>query len=114
MSIAKSSEVAEVRKLLKETGIQRAKVTLDPLHANPTTLETINQPGGKYIVQIKNNQPGLFKMFGDMAQEKQAIGGIKTAEKSRGVKGGVLRLGGLGFFAIWVRFLCCGFIAHDI
>jgi predicted transposase YbfD/YdcC len=84
MSGAKSSEVAEVRKLLEETWLQRAKVTLDPLHANPTTLETINQSGGKYIVQIKKNQPTLFEMFGDMAQEEKAIGSIKTVEKSRG------------------------------
>ena len=84
MSGAKSSEVVEVRKLLKETWLQRAKVTLDPLHANPTTLETINQSGGKYIVQIKKNQPTLFEMFGDMAQEEKAIGSIKTVEKSRG------------------------------
>jgi|GEM_PF-265565 len=84
MSGAKSSEVAEVRKLLEDTGIQRAKVTLDPLHANPTTLETINQSGGKYIVQIKKNQPILFEMFGDMAQEEKAIGSIKTVKKSRG------------------------------
>jgi hypothetical protein len=59
MSGAKSSEVAVVRQLLEETWLQRAKVTLDPLHANPTTLETINQSGGKYIVQIKKNQPTL-------------------------------------------------------
>ena len=84
MSGAKSSEVAVVRKLLKGTWLQRAKVTLDPLHANPTTLETINQSGGKYIVQIKKNQPTLFEMFGDMAQEEKAIGGTKTVEKSRG------------------------------
>nr|QNO46777.1 hypothetical protein DEIDBPHB_00026 [Methanosarcinales archaeon ANME-2c ERB4] len=84
MSGAKSSEVVEVRKLLEETGLQRAKVTLDPFHANPTTLETINQSGGKYIVQIKKNQPTLFEMFGDMAQEEKAIGSIKTVEKSRG------------------------------
>jgi predicted transposase YbfD/YdcC len=84
MSGAKSSEVAEVRKLLEETGLKRAKVTLDPLHANPTTLETINQSGGKYIVQIKKNQPTLFEMFGDMAQEEKAIDSIKTVEKSRG------------------------------
>ena len=84
MSGAKSSEVTVVRKLLKETWLQRAKVTLDPLHANPTTLETINQSGGKYIVQIKMNQPTLFEMFGDMAQEGKAIGSIKTVEKSRG------------------------------
>lgn len=84
MSGAKSSEVTVVRKLLKETWLQRAKVTLDPLHANPTTLETINQSGGKYIVQIKKNQPTLFEMFGDMAQEEKAIGSTKTVEKSRG------------------------------
>jgi len=49
---------------LEGTWLQRAKVTLDPLHANLTTLETINQSGGKYIVQIKKNQPILFEMFG--------------------------------------------------
>jgi len=84
MSGAKSSEVAVVRKLLEDTWLQRAKVTLDPLHANPTTLETINQSGGKYIVQIKKNQPTLFEMFGDMAQEEKAIGSTKTVEKNRG------------------------------
>jgi predicted transposase YbfD/YdcC len=84
MSGPKSSEVAEVRELLKGTWLQRARVTLDPLHANPTTLETINQSGGKYVVQIKKNQPTLFEMFGDMAQDEKAIGSIKTVEKNRG------------------------------
>ena len=37
MSGVKSSEVAEVRKLLAEAGLRRAKVALDPLHANPAT-----------------------------------------------------------------------------
>ena len=84
MSGAKSGEVVEVRKLLEGARLQRAKVTLDPLHANPTTLETINQSGGKYIVQIKKNQPILFEMFGDMAQDEKAIGSVKTVEKNRG------------------------------
>jgi len=107
MSGAKSSEVAEVRKLLAETGLRRAKVTLDPLHANPTTLEPINQSGGKYIVQIKKNQPKLFEVFGDMAQEEKAIGSIKTVEKSRGRleerEGRFFSLNDVEFDARWSR-----------
>jgi len=39
----KSSEVTVVRNLLRETGLEKGKVTLDALHCNPTTTAQIHR-----------------------------------------------------------------------
>ncbi len=57
LSGAKSSEITTVRELLEATNLNSCKVTLDALHTNPTTLGDINMAGGKFLVQVKQNQP---------------------------------------------------------
>lgn len=52
----KSSEIPVVRKLLKDSGLKRQKVTLDAHHLNPITTTQIHQAGGCYVIQVKENQ----------------------------------------------------------
>jgi predicted transposase YbfD/YdcC len=61
MEGSKASEISVVRDLLKESGLERYKVTLDAHHCNPTTTAQIHQAGGQYLVQVKENQPLLLK-----------------------------------------------------
>lgn len=56
----KSSEIPVVRNLLKSSGLERQKVTLDAHHLNPLTTSQIHQAGGLYLIQIKENQPILL------------------------------------------------------
>lgn len=80
----KESEITAVRQMLAETGLEKSKITLDALHFNPTSTGQINQAGGWFIIQLKDNQPILF---GQMSQEAAAVvplGTIKSTEKGHG------------------------------
>jgi D-ribose pyranose/furanose isomerase RbsD len=46
----KSSEVTVMRKLMKETGLEKAKMSLDAHHCNPETMTQIEQAGGQYLI----------------------------------------------------------------
>ena len=48
LSGPKSSEIPVVRKLLKDSGLEKGKVTLDAHHCNPKTTAQIHQAGGCY------------------------------------------------------------------
>jgi predicted transposase YbfD/YdcC len=52
----KSSEIPVVRELLKDSGLEKQKVSLDAHHFNPTTTAQIDQAGGVYVTQVKENQ----------------------------------------------------------
>jgi len=58
---SKSSEIPVVRQLLKETGLESKKITLDAHHCNPETTAQIASAGGTYLTQVKENQPTLLK-----------------------------------------------------
>jgi len=55
--------------LLKQTGLVCDHISLDAGHAYPDTLEPIHQAGGTSVVQIKLNQPQLFKMLAEQAEQ---------------------------------------------
>ncbi|MCW5212816.1 ISAs1 family transposase [Desulfobulbus sp. TB] len=56
----KSSEIPVVRNLLKSSGLEQQKITLDAHHLNPLTTSQIHQAGGRYLIQVKENQPILL------------------------------------------------------
>jgi predicted transposase YbfD/YdcC len=84
MSGPKSSEITAARELLRETGLEKRKVTLDALHMNPTTTAQINLAGGTYIIQVKDNQEGLRKQCERLAAEEESLSVILTTEKGHG------------------------------
>ena len=57
-----------VRDFLKETGLEKGKITLDAHHINPETTTQIEQAGGQYIIQVKENQPVLLAQCKELAQ----------------------------------------------
>ena len=63
---SKASEITVVRDLLKMSGLEAHKVTLDAHHCNPKTTAQIHQAGGQYVIQVKANQPLLFKQCQDV------------------------------------------------
>lgn len=64
----KSSEITVVRDFLKDTGLEKKKITLDAHHCNPETTAQIAQSKGRYIVQVKENQPILLAQCKEVAQ----------------------------------------------
>jgi predicted transposase YbfD/YdcC len=84
MSGPKCSEITAARDLLRETGLEKGKVTLDALHMNPTTTAQINLAGGTYIIQVKDNQETLRAQCARLAAEDVPLGVITTTEKGHG------------------------------
>jgi predicted transposase YbfD/YdcC len=80
----KKREITAVRALLAETGLEKGKNTLDALPFNPTTTGQINQAGGQFVIQLKENQPHLFAQMSQEAVEAIPVGVLKTVDKGPG------------------------------
>ncbi len=80
----KSSEIPVVRELLKETGLDQQKVTLDAHHCNPHTTAQIQQAGGTYLIQVKENQPTLLQQCRTLGATAECIGSAIDTNKANG------------------------------
>jgi predicted transposase YbfD/YdcC len=80
----KSSEIPVVRQLLKDSGLEKGKVTLDAHHCNPKTTTQINQAGGTYLIQIKDNQPVLLEQCKMLCAQGIKLGSDSNTEKGHG------------------------------
>ncbi len=80
----KKSEIRAVREMLAATGLDKGKNTLDALHFNPTTTGQINQAGGQFVIQLKENQPHLLEQMSQEAAEASPLAVFKTVEKGHG------------------------------
>jgi len=81
---SKSSEIPVVRQLLKETGLEGKKITLDAHHCNPKTTAQIASAGGTYLTQVKDNQPVLLKQCQLLEKEGALLFHSESHEKSNG------------------------------
>ena len=70
----KSSEITVVRDFLKDTGLEKNHITLDAHHCNPETTAQIEQAGGGYLVQVKENQPILLAHCQQVARNASLTG----------------------------------------
>jgi predicted transposase YbfD/YdcC len=84
MTGPKDSEIIAARDLLRETGLDEGKVTLDALHFNPKTTRQIHQAGGVYVIQVKDNQPELKEQLIRWAARVRPLGQLSTSEKAHG------------------------------
>jgi hypothetical protein len=57
-----------MREFLKETGLEKAKMSLDADHGNPETMTQIAQAGGLYLIQVQENQPKLLEQCRALAE----------------------------------------------
>lgn len=103
----KESEIPAGRTLLAETGLERAKITLDALHLNPTTTAQIHQKGGYFIIQAKENQPKLEAQLQQAATQVEPLGGVSTIGKAHGQiekrQGVFFAVGGRAFAERWAE-----------
>ena len=80
----KSSEIPEVRTLLKDSGLEKQKVSLDAHHLNPATLGQIHQAGRIYLVQAKENQPVFLQQCQALRTESAALAETVDHDKANG------------------------------
>jgi predicted transposase YbfD/YdcC len=80
----KSSEIPVVRELLKESGLEAKKITLDAHHCNPETTAQIASAKGTYLIQVKENQPILLKQCQALEKESMPLFAQDDHEKSHG------------------------------
>ena len=66
-----------MREFLKETGLEKAKICLDAHHCNPETMTQIEQAGGPYLIQGKENQPKLLEQCRALAEQSPLAGTIE-------------------------------------
>ncbi|MEK7992615.1 MAG: ISAs1 family transposase [Planctomycetota bacterium] len=80
----KTAEVTAARELLQETGLEAANVTLDALHLNPKTTAQIHHASGKYLIQMKENQPKLRAQVKAWAEATKPLGTVRTTDRGHG------------------------------
>jgi hypothetical protein len=80
----KSSEIPEVRTLLKDSGLEKRKVSLDAHHFNPATTAQIHQAGGIYLTQAKENQPVFLQQCRALRTESTALAEAVEHDKAHG------------------------------
>lgn len=80
----KSSEIPVVRDLLKNSGMERQKVSLDAHHFNPLTTSQIHQAGGLYLIQVKENQPILLGKCRTLETTGELIAENVDSDKANG------------------------------
>ena len=80
----KSSEIPVVRTLLKETGLETQKVSLDAHHCNPETTSQIHQAGGVYLTQVKENQAILLQQCKTLEASQPSLAEVIEHNKANG------------------------------
>jgi len=80
----KKSEITAVRELLAQTGLEKGQTTMDALHFNPKTTRQINQAGGKFVSQLKANQPKLLAQMSQEAAAARPLGRLETVDQGHG------------------------------
>jgi len=80
----KSSEIPVVRELLKGSGLEKQKVSLDAHHFNPITTTQIHQAEGIYLTQVKENQAIFLKQCKLLPTQSTALAETTSHEKAHG------------------------------
>ena len=70
----KSNEIPAVQELLEILNLKGAVVTADAMHCQKKTARKIIACEADYVLQLKNNQPTLFKTIADIFDEHEASG----------------------------------------
>lgn len=80
----KSSEIPVVRELLKESGLEKQKISLDAHHFNPITTAQIHQANGIYVTQVKENQAIFLKQCKSLHTQFTPLAETASHEKTHG------------------------------
>ena len=70
--------------LLKDSELEKQKVSLDTHHFNPITMAQIHQANGTYLTQVKENQAIFLKQCKLLSIESTPLSETVSHEKARG------------------------------
>ncbi len=73
-----------MRGLLKDSGLEKQKVSLDAYHFNPMTTAQIHQAKGIYLTQVKENQAIFLKQCKLLPEQSTALAETIGYEKAHG------------------------------
>jgi predicted transposase YbfD/YdcC len=75
----KSNEIKAIPQLLKMLDVRDAVVTIDAMGCQKAIAQEIIQQGGHYLLQVKDNQPGLHNLMKETFDELtgQGIEGVR-------------------------------------
>lgn len=80
----KESEIPVVQKLIKMLDLEGVTFTLDSLHCQKETVKTIIETGNNYIIQVKKNQPNLYKTLKKNCEPMKLKSKTIEKEKQKG------------------------------
>lgn len=81
---AKTSEIPVVRQLLRDSGLEHQKVTLDAQHCNPDTMGQMAKAKGVYLVQVKENQSVLLQKCCATSIQEPPLARATDVDKANG------------------------------
>jgi predicted transposase YbfD/YdcC len=79
-----TSEIAVVQKLLSQFEITKAVFTLDALHCQKKTVQTIAESGNGYVITVKQNQPKLHAAVVKQTRTTQPLSAYRWKQKGHG------------------------------
>lgn len=79
----KESEIPTAREIIALLDLEGVTFTLDALHAQTETLQSIVKSKNHYIVGVKKNQKGLWKNIQEVKKSPPSLNQSKRGEKSR-------------------------------
>ena len=80
----KDAEVPTAREVMARTGLDKENSTMDALYLTPELTSQIEQKGGHYIIQVKQNQPLLHNRLTEVASSHDPHSIITHSDKGHG------------------------------
>ncbi len=80
----KESEIPAMRELIRMLGVKGSVITLDALHCQTETVNTIIESGNDYVIKVKGNQPKLLNSIKNVVKTEQPIDSNVTRGRKSG------------------------------
>ncbi|MCG5061273.1 MAG: ISAs1 family transposase [Limnoraphis sp. WC205] len=78
------SEIHQVQEMVRALPLEKKVFTLDALHCQKQTVETITASGNDYLIAVKKNQKGLYKRLQLDAQTAVPLSTYQSQDNSHG------------------------------
>lgn len=79
-----SSENAEVRNMIRESGLVNKVFTLDALHCSQLTTRTIIETQNDYLITVKRNQIKLYNRIKELTERENPVSEYEKKDLSHG------------------------------
>lgn len=80
----KESEIPAMRELIRMLEVKDTVISLDALHCQTETVNTVIESGNHYLIKVKGNQPKLHQSLQKLTEQPQPLATHTTEERQRG------------------------------